>query len=774
MNRNDAKHRHGGWRGAIEARRHRRRLRPSVLPLEGRTLLSTTITVDNLTDTPVTGQTDLRQAIEQANTDRGADTIIFSNPFTTPQSITLTGGQLTLTDTVRTTITGPGANLLSVSGNNASRVFYINQGSASLSGLTITGGNADDGGGLDNNGGTLKLTDATVSGNSATFGGGGLFTGGYWNSDNSFTPGSSTLVNDIVSDNTASFGGGLEIEGSVGGGDYYTYSSATLNKVTISGNTGGGVSSILGDVTLTDSKVNDNSGGGLVNAGIMALTNTTISGNSNAGSGGGLFNTGTVSLTRSTVSGNIARINGGGLANVSYSQHNFTISKMTLTNSTVSGNTADKSGGGLFNYDGAATLTNTTISGNTATVVGGGLFNGGYFNVNTLSLTNTTVSRNSASFFGGGLYDDSGGNTTSLTNTIIAGQTAGEDVDGDIANFTGTHNLIGGDPRLAPLGDYGGPTQTMPLLPGSPALDAGSNALAVDTQGNPLMTDQRGFTRIVNTNVDIGAFEDQVVVNSPANQAAIPGQAASIDLGSFADSAPNPGNSTVVIDFGDGTADTTLTDVAPGAIGSVMHTFATSGTYTVTVTVTDHDHDANQATFTANVQPTTITAISASWGKAGTIALETNADGLRLLPSGRKHDLPFLNIQSFSITLAQAATLNAKDATITSKIGATYGPLTISGSGTSYTITLKNPIAKADRVTITIGNDQIASFNRRLDVLPGDVSDDGVVDIRDAMVERNMIFGIITPTVFGDLNGDGKQDTTDYNLARQRIGTRLP
>ena len=187
--------RRGGW-GTDFGRS--RRLRPTVTVLEGRTLLST-LTVTNADDS---GAGSLRAAVAQANTDGGGDTIVFSSLFDSPQTITLTGGQLELSGTTgTTTITGPGANLLSVSGNKPSRVFLIDQGvTASVSGLTITGGNtAYEGGGLEN-AGELKLTDCTVSGNSAGAGGGLFNTGG----------GTTTLTHCTFSDNSAvSSGGGL-------------------------------------------------------------------------------------------------------------------------------------------------------------------------------------------------------------------------------------------------------------------------------------------------------------------------------------------------------------------------------------------------------------------------------------------------------------------------------------------------------------------------------------------------------------------------------------
>ena len=138
--------------------------------------------------------------------------------------------------------------------------------------------------------------------------------------------------------------------------------------------------------------------------------------------------------------------------------------------------------------------------------------------------------------------------------------------------------------------------------------------------------------------------------------------------------------------------------------------------------------------------------------------------------------MPWLGIDQLPITLSQAETLTAADVTVSSAIGVNYGPVTVSGSGTSYTITLAQPINKADRVTITIGNPGISAFNRQLDVLPGDFNDDGVVNSQDLAGIRNEWLGVggAKPTIFGDINGDGLVNVNDYNAERLLIGTSLP
>ena len=138
--------------------------------------------------------------------------------------------------------------------------------------------------------------------------------------------------------------------------------------------------------------------------------------------------------------------------------------------------------------------------------------------------------------------------------------------------------------------------------------------------------------------------------------------------------------------------------------------------------------------------------------------------------------MPWLGIDQLPITLSQAYTLTAADVLISSAIGVNYGPVTVSGSGTNYTITLAQPINAADRVTIIIDNPGISVFYRQLDVLPGDFNDDGVVNSQDLAGIRNEWLGIggAKPTIFGDINGDGMVNVADYNAERLLIGTSLP
>src|SRR6185312_7307012 len=109
----------------------------------------------------------------------------------------------------------------------------------------------------------------------------------------------------------------------------------------------------------------------------------------------------------------------------------------------------------------------------------------------------------------GGIYENS--SFTFLTNTIVAGNLAVSNSPNVLGSISGGNNLIDVDPLLAPLGDYGGPTQTMPPLGGSPAINAGADSVT-----NLLATDQRGLPRAAGSHVDIGAVEIQpaIVLNT--------------------------------------------------------------------------------------------------------------------------------------------------------------------------------------------------------------------------------------------------------------------
>jgi hypothetical protein len=449
------------------------------------------------------GAGSLRDAI--ANACDGS-TITFSGLVSSP--ITLTTGELAIDKNL--TIQGPGANLLSVSGGNtALHVFKIGSVTpavnVTLSGMTISGGNANGGGNDDDGGGVLYDGAGAV-----------------------------TVTSSTISGNTAGHGGGISVEG-----------------------------------------------------GTAAITNSTISGNTATSIAGGILNMqSTVTITNSTISGNTATISGGGVL--------VEGGTATITNSTISGNSSSSfgspsfgAGGGILNVDnGSVTITNCTISGNMALGTG----------VNCLGC-------------GGGGLSTFG--TTTVLNTVIAGNsttTAGPDVGvfGNGVLISQGHNLIGKsdgssgftngvngdqlgsiamplDPKLEldQMGNpflkaNGGPTKTIALLSGSPAIDAGDDTVF----GPPLslMSDQRGpdFTRKAGSHVDIGAFEFGAIC--PTIDATVSGTVVVCAGG---------GSSNITVTISGGTAPytVTLTDGGGTMTGSSPLTFTVNPVATTSYSV---------------------------------------------------------------------------------------------------------------------------------------------------------------------------------------------
>ena len=220
----------------------------------------------------------------------------------------------------------------------------------------------------------------------------------------------------------------------------------------------------------------------------ITVSNCVITGNASYGI---LNYYSTVTVTYSTISGN----QGGGI-------HNAPNSELIVINSAIINNVAGYSsqgiGGGITNYQGTVAITNCTITGNSANT-GGGIYNS--FNSQTgqgtVALNNTIVAGNQATYLGADLFVTSPATFSGFYNLIGDGSCQKDLVNGVDGNQIGTTET----PFSPRLGSDGFP------LPNSPVIDAGSNALAFDADGQPLTLDLTGNGRIFNGTVDIGAYE---------------------------------------------------------------------------------------------------------------------------------------------------------------------------------------------------------------------------------------------------------------------------
>ncbi|HVS40368.1 MAG TPA: choice-of-anchor Q domain-containing protein, partial [Gemmataceae bacterium] len=401
-----------------------------------------------------------------------------------------------------------------------------------LYGSTVSHNSAANGGGIDNLGATHVLDHSVITGNTTTGSGGGIY-----NTRNNLY-----VVNSTISDNTADVNGG--------GVSNARFGTVVLTDSTVSGNqapSGGGLyNAIYGTTSLYGSTVSSNTamnglGGGIQNAGNLYLYSySTVSGNYAYGDGGGIANTDRLTVADSTISDNTTRYSGGGVYNAS-------LDTAVLTGSTVSGNKSlgygyATGGGGIANA-GYLHLTASTVSSNYANRYYQGGLGGGVQNLFNLYVTDSTIANNTAYGYGGAIYNNGAatavvtdstlsGNTAngsgggvdnydgslSLENSILSGNTAGGGNAPSNLVGPGTltdlgYNLLGTDvsatvtgdvssdqPLLSALGNYGGPTETMALLPGSPAIGVGSPSGVVDQRGKPIDSTGTG---------DIGAFQSQ-------------------------------------------------------------------------------------------------------------------------------------------------------------------------------------------------------------------------------------------------------------------------
>jgi hypothetical protein len=294
---------------------------------------------------------------------------------------------------------------------------------------------------------------------------------------------------------------------------------------------------IMSGLTVANGK-----GAGITNWSTLILQNMVVSSNQAPtdtstsfpfGSAGGIGNAGTLMVLDSTIANNSTT--GNAVAAGIDSESGF----VTVINSTITGNVDNNSNsaGGIGIYGGSAYIASSTISGNTA-----------------------TQAAQRAGFGSGGGIDATG--TVTLYNTIVAGNTGSPNNPTDVSgSFTSLgHNLIGKtnnlssgfvssdlvgattnpiNPKLGALAHNGGPTPTMALLTGSPAIGAGSSV-------NAPTTDQRGDARPQQGAIDIGAYEATTVSTSvapsitgnPTNQSVVEGT--NVSLTASANGTPTP------------------------------------------------------------------------------------------------------------------------------------------------------------------------------------------------------------------------------------------
>ncbi|MBC7821141.1 MAG: CSLREA domain-containing protein, partial [Planctomycetaceae bacterium] len=305
--------------------------------------------------------------------------------------------------------------------------------------------------------------------------------------------GSSAKANVLISGLTMANGAeASDAAGAILNREALTLISTTIRNSSSQSN-GSAIRSEQGPLTISQSTIRDNSGG----RGAISVFQ------------------GTLTVTQSTISGNSSRTYGAGI--------DIVLATTIIEQCTIVGNSAQWKGGGILNDAGNVTVSQSTIVGNFAADGGGGIYTFGGSNLtlhNSILIQNTTV---------GGQANDlavSGGQLASAKNNLIGDPlTAAGVTNGVNGNIVGADNGSGGRRRLDPitvlnttLGNNGGPVKTLALVDGSPAIDVGNNSLIPadrfdrDGDGNATEADpfdQRGsgFSRVLNSTVDLGAVE---------------------------------------------------------------------------------------------------------------------------------------------------------------------------------------------------------------------------------------------------------------------------
>lgn len=319
-----------------------------------------------------------------------------------------------------------------------------------------------------------------------------------------------------------------------------------------------------------------------VNAGVTFTLNALTIAHGNGSLGGGLNNRGTVAISNSTFASNFASGGGGGVNNYG--------GIATITNSTFASNSSSYRGGGLINvFSGTVTISNSTFANNSSSYIGGGLSN--YGSNGTVRLTGSIVANNP------------GGDCAGSQNLIDGGYNLSSDSS---CGFTGTGDQQNTDPKLDPNGlqNNSGPTQTIALQSGSPAIDQ------IPSTSCPTK-DQRGMNRPDNQEAtcDIGAYEfqdDAPLTLTHFVAGPLEHHSAGV-AATFTDADPNGQVSdyTATVSWGDGTTSTVKVYKNPFGKGfalAAVHRYARTGTYTLNLTIMDKGGSSISKTVTITVK----------------------------------------------------------------------------------------------------------------------------------------------------------------------------
>jgi predicted outer membrane repeat protein len=490
-----------------------------------------------VTTTADSGSGSLRAAIASA---QAGDTIQFAASLA-GKTIRLTSGQLTIPPGKSLTIDGSKAANLTVSGNNQSRIFWVNSNqdrpiTLTLKNLTLADAyTADQGGAIKGeHRAVIQAQNVKFNNNVADKGGGAIFsawentltvTGCQFNRNKAIagndergagaiafvSPGAITVRNSQFSNNRGINGAAINSLN----GKLTVDRCKFINNDTNEAKFGTGNNAFLrgyGGAIYTD-RGNDS----------IVIKKSTFQGNSSKASGGAVHlfadPEDVVSIESSVFTKNQAtglagsndKGKGGAIAHIRNSIDPR--GKFTITNSTIANNTGYDQGGGLWVYSVRTTITNSTFSGNK--IIGNSFSNvgGGMTLYSDTDITNTTIANNSAGWVGGGISAVEAAKVT-VKNSIFYKNTANQGGQQTSRTLLGssnlqfpptsgdpgaTPNIQFADPKLGPLQNNGGGIPTHELLKGSPAINRGLKAGAPTTDG-------RGFKR-TDGKVDIGAFE---------------------------------------------------------------------------------------------------------------------------------------------------------------------------------------------------------------------------------------------------------------------------